>query len=191
MLKVLQTKVSGYSDGQLFEGLLDNKKDVLEYIYREFYPMVRQKIRQLGGQEDDARDIFQEGLLATWQNARSGKFVLQEGVRLSTYLVRVCHLRWLDKTKKASSRREQAVDAFQEQGTNDHVLSRWLKREDQVEFARMFAQLGERCQNLLRLFYFERQDLVSIALELNIGERSVKNEKYRCMQRLKKIYQQK
>ena len=147
MLKVGQAKTSGYSDGQLFNGLQNNQKDVLDYIYREFYPMVRQKIRQLGGQEEDARDMFQEGLLATWQNAKSGKYVLQEGARLSTYLVRVCHLRWLEKTNKASSRKEQAVEAYEERGTEDHVLSRWLKREDQDEFAKQFAQLGERCRN--------------------------------------------
>ncbi len=189
MLKVLQAKAKGYSDEQLFDGLLENHKGVLEHIYREFYPMVRQKIRQLGGQEEDARDMFQEGLLATWQNARSGKFTLREGVRLSTYLVRVCHLRWLEKTNKASSRKEQAVETYEERGTDDHVLSRWLKREDQDEFTRIFGQLGERCRNLLQLFYYERQDLTSIARELSIGERSVKNEKYRCMQRLKKVYQ--
>lgn len=189
MLKVRGTNKNEYTDQQLFEGLMANDQKVLEYLYKKMYPMVRQQILQLGGQEEDARDHFQEGLIATWQNARSGKFKLQANTRLSTYLVQVCKWRWLEKTKKASSRMEKNMDELQEQGENPGILTRWLKKEQQQQFRFFFRQLGERCQDILKRFYFSKESMKMIAEALGLEEKSAKNQKYRCMQQLKKIYQ--
>lgn len=150
--------------------------------------MARKQILAWGGQEDDARDVFQEGVIAMWQNARSGRFHLQEGARMSTYLVRICQHHWFEKSKKASTRREIRTDAIEDRGADPDFLIQWLDREAQEAFRYRFEQLGERCQELLRRYYYERESLRKIGEWLNLGEASAKNEKYRCMQRLKKIY---
>lgn len=188
MLRLFKTGNQEYTDQQLYQGMLDNDERVFEYLYRKFYPMIRRKIIQLGGQEEDTRDIFQEGLIATWQNARSGKFRLQDNTKLSTYLIQVCKWRWLDKTRKASSRLEQTLETQPERGESPTVLTRWLQAEEQMQFQQIFRQLGERCREILQRFYFLHQSMQQIAEAYNLGEKTAKNEKYRCMQRLKKIY---
>ncbi len=188
MLRVQSKRNKDYTDQQLFDGLLANDHEVMEYLYKKMYPMVRHQILSLGGAEEDARDHFQEGLIATWQNARSGKFQLQTNTKLSTYLVQVCKWRWLEKTKKASSRMEKHMDAPVEIGENPSVLTKWLEKEDQQRFNQLFNQLGDRCQDILRRFYFFKESMKQIAEALDLQEKSAKNEKYRCMQRLKKIY---
>lgn len=179
-----------FSDQELFQGMLRNDRTVFEDMYRRFYPMARKQIIQWGGQEEDARDVFQEGVVAMWQNARSGRFQLQSGARLSTYLVRICQHHWYEKSKKASTRREIRTETIEDRGADPDFLIQWLDQEAQDAFEHQFGKLGTRCQELLRRYYYERESLRTIAEWLNVGEASAKNEKYRCMQRLKKIYQE-
>ncbi|MDF9795462.1 RNA polymerase sigma factor (sigma-70 family) [Catalinimonas alkaloidigena] len=178
---------SEYDDSSLYQGLLKNDQSAFEYLYTQNFPAVRQLIFQYRGSEDDAKDIFQEGVIALWNNIRSGTYQLREGVKLSTYLIQICKLRWMDKMKKASSRYEVKQEVYMEPAEEAEVMVEWIDKEEQSQFQQQFAQLGERCQNLLKRFYFLKQSLQEIAEVMTIGEASAKNEKYRCMQRLKKI----
>lgn len=178
---------SAYDDTTLYEGLKNNEQFAFEYLYKNNYPAVRQLVFQYKGSDDDAKDIFQEGMIALWNNIRSGSYQLRPDVKMSTYLIQICKLRWMDRLKKASSRYELRQESYQEPAQEAEVEIDWINREEQSEFQQQFAQLGERCQTLLKRFYFMKQSLQEIADFLSIGEASAKNEKYRCMQRLKKI----
>lgn len=176
-----------YTDQSLYQGLLNNEADAFEHIYIKNFPAVRQQVQQYGGSEDDAKDIFQEGMIALWKNIRSGSYQLREGVKMSTYLVQICKLRWMDKMKKASQRYEVKQETYAEPSEEATVMVEWIDRENQTQFQQQFARLGERCQDLLKRFYFLKESMQEIAAAMSIGEATAKNEKYRCMQRLKKI----
>lgn len=180
-------QTSAYDDTTLYEGLKNNEQSAFEYLYKNNYPAVRQLVFQYKGSDDDAKDIFQEGMIALWNNIRSGSYQLRPDVKMSTYLIQICKLRWMDRMKKASNRYELRQESYQEPAQEAEVEINWINQEEQSEFQQQFARLGERCQQLLKRFYFMKQSLQEIAERLGIGEASAKNEKYRCMQRLKKI----
>lgn len=179
------------TDEAIIAGLRDaaNTRQAFDQLYRQIYPAVRQQVVRFGGNEDDARDIFQEGVLALWKNVREGRYELRAEVKLSTYLIEICKRRWIDMQKKASRRYERTLPVLPEVKEEPGFLTDWIDREDQAAFQARFGQLGQRCQDLLLRFYYERQPLREIAGVLGIGEASAKNEKYRCMQRLKQIFQ--
>lgn len=189
LLTVLMTtrNAQAYTDQSLYQGLLNNETTAFEFIYTKNFPAVRQQVQQYGGSEDDAKDIFQEGVIALWNNIRAGTYQLRENVKMSTYLIQICKLRWMDRMKKASHRYEIRKEDYVEPAAEAEVLADWIDREDQQQFQQQFAQLGERCQDLLKRFYFLKESLQDIARVMGIGEATAKNEKYRCMQRLKKI----
>jgi len=178
------------SDEEIYAGLIDPKgtQPAFEHLYQRVFPAVRQQVRAFGGNEDDARDVFQEGVLALWKNAREGRFTPRSSTKLSTYLVEICKRRWMDQRKKASSRYEQRSEALPEAIDEQNALDRWIDREEQEAFRQRFGQLGERCQQILSRFYYEKQSMSEIAQAFQIGEATAKNEKYRCMQRLKKLF---
>lgn len=164
-------------------------RTAFEQLYRQVFPAVRQQVTAFGGSEDDARDVFQEGVLALWNNVRNGRYEVRPDVKLSTYLVEICKRRWIDMQKKASRRYERSLPEVPEAPEEPGFLVAWIDREEQAAFQARFGQLGQRCQDLLLRFYYERQSLREIAGVLGIGEASAKNEKYRCMQRLKQLFQ--
>jgi RNA polymerase sigma factor (sigma-70 family) len=48
-------------------------------------------------------------------------------------------------------------------------------------------RLGDECKTVLQLFYFERKSMDVISKELNITSASVRNKKYRCMEKLRTL----
>jgi DNA-directed RNA polymerase specialized sigma subunit len=50
-------------------------------------------------------------------------------------------------------------------------------------------KLGENCQRILRLFYFEKKSMEVIAQEMEYtNAENAKNQKYKCLQQLKKYF---
>ena len=67
-----------------------------------------------------------------------------------------------------------------------HVLE-----EKKYRFAEnAFRELGERCQQLLQLFYVQKITFSVIATMMQFkSEKVAKNQKYKCLKKAKDIYQ--
>ncbi len=145
-------------------------------------------VTEAGGQPADAEDLFQDSLTALWRNLHSGNYTVREGVRLSTYLVQLCRNRWIDRTRKASFRRERHAEVLPERPEDEDAVSdRNLQIEEQAALDGLLAQLTGRCREILVSFYLDRKSLAQIAELHALTEASAKNEKYRCMKRLREL----
>ncbi len=188
MLRYLKTRAR--SDEELFAGLLTAEPQVFDHLYEITFPMVRRTLSERSCPPQEAEDLFQEALVALWQNARDGKYVLRSGTRLSTYLTQLCVNRWIDRTRKVAFRRTESHEAVPERGdanvtdADPEYLLRELRHERLDE---AFARLGDACRDLLKKFYFERCSLEEIAEERQVSTASAKTIKYRCMQRLRRL----
>mgnify|MGYP001595827228 CR=1 FL=1 len=56
-----------YIEESLLEGIRLHDSDTLEYIYKKFYPSVQAFVNNNSGNDDDARDIFQEAIVHVWR----------------------------------------------------------------------------------------------------------------------------
>jgi len=144
-------------------------------------------VRKNNGNSDDARDLFQEGVLALYVNIRQGRYQVQEGTRLSTYFCTLCRNLWISRLRK-----QQPVRSLEEgQEFSDLPYPETAEeQEHRITVLRAhFRQLGPSCQQLLNRFYYQRQSLREIAGELGLELASAKNKKYRCMEKLRSMYQ--
>lgn len=190
MLRQLKPRPRGLSDEELFAGLLTAEPQVFDHLYETTYPMVRRTLTERSCPPQEAEDLFQEALVALWQNARDGKYVLRPGTRLSTYLTHLCVNRWIDRTRKVAFRRTESHEVVPERGdanVTDEDPEYVLRELRHARLDEAFAQLGAACQELLKRFYFERLSLEEIAEERGVSTASAKTIKYRCMQRLRRL----
>lgn len=174
-------------DAALVIGIANNEAKALDQVYQQSFEQIKQFITQNNGSEQDAEDIFQEGLLAVWRNIKSGKYEHQRHVKLSTYVFQVCKYRWFEHLKSAkvkyNSRLNPEFDIAEE-----NSLAQLQEEEERASYLRnLFEQLGEKCQQILHLYYYKKLPLAEIAEQLDYTPQSAKNEKYRCMQRLKAL----
>ena len=168
------------------------ERRAFDHLYRNGLPLAAKTLREAGCPAADVDDFFQEALLALYQQVVDGRFELRSDTKVTTYLVRLCRNRWIDRTRRVEHRRTQLVDSHPESALGlggDEVEEEWQTREAQLQaLDAAFAQLGERCQHMLRRFYHDRVALADIAIERDITPSTAKNEKYRCMQRLRKLH---
>ncbi len=173
----------------LFQRLKDGNEQAFRILYKSTFPYVKQYVLANNGKEEDAEDIFQDGMIALWDNINLGKFEMREGVKISSYLSKICRYRWLERLKSAGHKKMATMpDHFEKEDEGTDMLNDMISKEEVNAFEDKFYQLGDRCQLILKLFYYEKKSMAEIAEITGMQAASVKNEKYRCMERLKKLF---
>ena len=155
----------------------------LTSVYRTIYPMVENYILDNSGTRDDAKDIFQDAMFILLKKIEKVDFELTS--KLSTFLFGIAKNLWLKKlTKKGVDKEEFKTELkFQETEDNDFIkLSRLKSIKNSLEM------LGEPCQTILVQFYYFKKSMIEIAEMLHYtNSDNAKNQKYKCLIRLKKM----
>jgi RNA polymerase sigma factor (sigma-70 family) len=155
------------------------------------YPMIRKMIRTQGGGSLDAEDIFQEALLLLVRNVRQPGFTLTS--KLSTYLYGIARYLWRDELRRRphSISLELLHDPKDLEALHDSEdfgpLTQAVEKEQQARLAeKVLNELGERCRELLLLFYHGGLKLKDIASKMGYNsENTAKNQKYKCIEAAK------
>lgn len=157
---------------------------VLKKIYRESFPVVRSYVLANNGSESDAKDVFQDSITNAWMNERQGRFIPDSENSIGAYVFTIAKHKWLDKLRSKSHRstmrlvRDEVEDKLLDSETVDDIDVEYLNR--------LYVGLDEKCQILLKKFYFEKMSMREIAVDLSVGEESVRTMKYRCVMKLRK-----
>jgi len=178
------------NEQKLLEGLAHNDRKAIEAIYKQHFNMVQSLILNNNGYPDDARDIFQEAMIVLFEKARSGSFELNS--QLKTYLYSVCRRLWLKRLNQ-QQRFSPEVDNLEETVPVEEDVERHEQRnKDFLVMEQSLKSLGEPCKSLLEAYYLEKKSMVDIAADFGYTNAdNAKNQKYKCLMRLKKIFGQK
>ena len=171
----------------LLEGLATSDKKAVETIYRENFNMVQALIINNNGSADDAKDIFQEAMIVLYEKVRSGTFELN--CQIKTFVYSVSRRLWLKRLQQqnrysAPGDNMEAVVPVEEE-LEDH-------EQRNAEFEMMenaINHLGEPCKSLLEAYYLQKKNMQDIAAGFGYTNAdNAKNQKYKCLMRLKKIF---
>ncbi len=171
----------------LLKGLAHNDSKAVELIYKENFNMIQSFILNNNGSYDEARDVFQEAMIALYEKSQTDSFVLT--CQIKTYLYSVCRRLWLKRLQQMG-RFTGSVDGFEETVAVEEDLETHEKRN--AEFAimdRALNSLGEPCKSLLQGYYLKKMDMNALAAEFGYTNAdNAKNQKYKCLMRLKKLF---
>jgi RNA polymerase sigma factor (sigma-70 family) len=159
----------------------------LKTVYKSYYPMIVHLICANSGTEQEARDVFQEGLIVFYERVRQKDFVLT--CKVKTYLYAVCRRLWLkrlsEKKKFVGSivSGEEFPEVEEEMNFIDEAEKRFMFMSQSLD------NLGQPCRSVIEDFYIHdlSMELISNKHGYTNAE-SAKNQKYKCLQRLKKLF---
>ncbi len=175
------------SEKEILEGLAVNDRKSVERIYKDYFNMVQSLIINNNGSADDAKDVFQEAMIVLYEKARSGNFELN--CQIKTFVYSVCRRLWLKRLQQ-QNRYSSPGDSMAEVVQVDDDLETHEQRNaefDMMENA--INHLGEPCKSLLEAFYLQKQNMQMIAAQFGYTNTdNAKNQKYKCLMRLKKIF---
>lgn len=176
------------TDSEIFKGIQQKDNQTFLHLYQTYKDRIISMVHKNSGTEEDAMDIFQEGIIALWTNIEKGKYQLQENAKIGTYLFALCRNIWISRLRKRKVTKEIDSDTDLLETTDIHALEEEYEKVNQL--TQLINRLGDACQKLLQLFYYDKSSLKDIATVMGITEKTAKNNKYRCMQNLRQLYNQ-
>jgi RNA polymerase sigma factor (sigma-70 family) len=148
--------------------------------------MIQALIVNNNGTSEDAKDIFQEAMIVLYEKVSAGNFELNCQIR--TFVYSVCRRLWLKRLLLQS--RFSISDAHEDLVVVDDDLDEHEKRHAGfLIMEKAMNGLGEPCKSLLEAFYLQKRSMQDIAAGFGYtNAENAKNQKYKCLMRLKKIF---
>lgn len=175
-------------DQILLEGVVNNDSKSLEKIYKLYFNAIQTFIINNNGNYDDARDVFQEAVIALYEKAKSGNFVLTS--QLQTYIYSICKRLWLKRLSKLNQYSLPLKDNMEEEIAVEDDLQRLSDKNVAFDIMeRTLNSIGDPCKSLLTAFYIDKKNMTEIAALFGYtNPENAKTQKYKCLMRLKKLF---
>ena len=175
------------TDSEVILGILNNSESVLKRLYVAYFPMVLQMIINNNGTADDAKDIYQEAIIILYNKIKAGDFELSS--KLKTFIYSVCRRLWLKRLSQMS-RFGGDIRDFQEYLHVEEDVDKHTEMD--IQFNKMESALqllGEPCKTIMEDFYIHNLSMQDICERFGYTNAdNAKTQKYKCLQRLKKLF---
>jgi len=170
-----------YTTEAILEGISMSNNDVLNYIYKKFFPSICNFIENNNGNEEDARDLFQEAVIVIYRKMKKEPLALS--CNFKTYIYSICRLLWLKQLEKRKNSNEINSEAILDNRL-DEVSQTYDQTEKYRLYQKHFQLLGVDCKKVLQLT-LEKISLQDIAEIMGYkSEKYAKKRKYQCKQML-------
>ncbi len=177
------------SDKALIKGIAEKDHTVLHTLYERYFPMICKMVLQNSGNEEEAKDLFQEALLVLYNKSKKKDFVLT--AQLQTYIYAVCRRLWLKQLQHRQKDPIYPGNAVEETmpDVEEDVEDHEQKEQQFEKMNEAMDQLGSPCKELLEDFYVNQLSMQQLVEKYGYTNTdNAKTQKYKCLQRLKKIF---
>lgn len=160
----------------VIRGIGEQNRELIQWIYENYYPRVESFVRQNSGTGEEAQDLFQECMFLLFQYSRRGS--RKEVENFSSYFYGMYRNRWLvhlARRKKRSESEEHAENVKDEEDDLRYLV-----------YLKAFEKLGEDCKEVLRQ-YIKGISTEELASVLKTSIDYAKRKKYLCKEKLKSI----
>ncbi|HEY2722620.1 MAG TPA: sigma-70 family RNA polymerase sigma factor [Chitinophagaceae bacterium] len=175
------------NEKELLQGLARNDRKAIEIIYRENYNMIQSLVLSNSGSAEDAKDVFQEAMIVLYEKVRSGRFELN--CLIKTYVYSVGRRLWLKRLQQMSHYAPILENLLDVVPVEEEIEEIEKINDEFQAMDKAIGSLGEPCKSLLEAYYLQKKNMQDIAVSFGYTNAdNAKNQKYKCLMRLKKIF---
>jgi RNA polymerase sigma factor (sigma-70 family) len=164
------------------EAGIKHREELFVELYKSCFPSVARYVSRMNGSLEQAKDVFQDALLAFYEKQRSGNRIAVANEK--GYLTGIAKHLWLKRYRQESNTVMWKA-----------VADKAPDEEAQPSSARILHYLetaGQKCMDLLRAFYYDKTDLSKIASEFGFsGVRSATVQKFKCLEKVREKIREK
>ena len=159
----------------------EDREKVFIKLYKSTFPGVARYVSKMGGSFDEAKDIFQDALVAWYEKVASEGFVLRSNEQ--AYLFGISKNLWLKKHKHNT--KYVPLDGFDAEDEEVEQLS-------DRKILNFLQIASKKCMDLLKAFYYDELPLVDAAGLFGFsGVRSATVQKYKCLEKVRETVKEK
>lgn len=163
------------------KGIADQDTKVITEIYKDILPGIIAWVKKNGGQEEDAKDLFQEMIISIYKKMKKGDFELT--CKFWSYALVVCRNLWFASNRKTD--RISYVEVVDDERVEiESDMQEEIERKEQyLLYRKHFQSLSDSCQQVMSLF-FAKVKMSEIAEKMKSTESYIKKKKFKCKEEL-------
>lgn len=175
------------TDNQIID-MLKQSSDNLDVLYNKHHNYCMFFMKKIHNDDALNQDVFHDALIVFYEKVLKPDFKLSCSIQ--TYLNSICRNQILVRFKKNSKHSEYSEEY-------DNRIEDWYepiegenseKMQATVKAIETLKELGGKCYDIMRRFFYDNQSMDKIAQELGYTNAdNVKNQKARCQKKLKEI----
>jgi RNA polymerase sigma factor (sigma-70 family) len=175
------------SDQEIIELLKDSSGN-LDIIYEKHKDYCMNFMKKINHNDELNQDVFHDALIVLNEKIKKEDFILNCSIQ--TYLNSICRNQILVRFKKNSKHSEYSEDY-------DVRIDDWYENLEMENNEKLRAgvtafeklkDLGGKCYEILRRFFYENHSMERIAYDMDYTNAdNVKNQKSRCQKKLKEL----
>ncbi len=175
-------------DSDIILAIKRGDKSALEEVYsKNRKAFIRWMSSRFKVSEEAGSDVYHQCILVFYENIVNGKLeILKCSIR--TYLLAIGKNKVFEMQRLEHKKSVLIGEDIPDLNQPDHE-----KQTDQlIKLSQKALQiLGDPCKTLLELFYYHKRSMQEITVQLGYkNENSTKNQKYKCLIKLRKLFQQ-
>jgi RNA polymerase sigma factor (sigma-70 family) len=173
-----------HTDEEILKGLRKRDREVIRYVYKEYYPTIKFLIISNSGSETDAEDVFQDAMVIIYRKIFENRLILTSSFK--TFLYSICRNLWLQRLDRKVFNYE-FLENENLTDMQDSIVLEFTENENEKYrlFQQHFLKLSEDCKKILRLF-MNKVPLREIAEIMGFKtEKYAKTRKFMCKEKLK------
>jgi len=183
----MRKEIDIITDIQIID-MLKESSDNLDVLYKRHRDYCMFLMKKINNNDELNQDIFHDALIVFYEKAIKTDFTLTCSIQ--TYLNSICRNQILVRFKKNSKHSEYSeeydgrIDDWYEQVDAENTE----KMQATVKAIELLKDLGGKCYDIMRRFFYDNQSMDKIANELGYTNAdNVKNQKARCQKKLKEF----
>lgn len=161
------------------------KRKSIQYLYTEYSDKVKSMIRNRGGNNEEAQDIFQDALIIFYQKVLENELT-GDNCNIGGFIMSVAQKMWYTK----ASRKEMMNRHHQNLRVDEKITTSYefiFSKERKGLMDKIFDMMGENCRKIIEYVIYENLSMKEIAQKLEYTSEDVaKATHYRCRQKLAK-----
>lgn len=181
----MKAKTRLMTDPELIAALRDGRAEkAFTQLYRQL-PDVIKLVRGYGGSRSEARDLFQDALVALYEKVADPAFRITGTT--AAYLYGTCRNLWLAELRTKG--KEAELKRLLKNAPNGDTAGAPMPESLLRLAEHAFEGLGAKCRELLSKFYLHHGSFADIAAELGFSsEGAAKTRKYKCLEQARAKY---
>lgn len=169
-------------EANLLSNLKSGENSSVKFIYKQYRNEGISFLQKMGLSDQDTEDVFQDAIISLLLNIKAGKF--RSDSKIKTYLFSIMKFKafsLLGNKKLAISSIEgldfksAPIEEYNEEPLNNIIAA--------------LNKIDDTCKTLLTGYYFDKEDLKTIADKLSLTYNFIRQKKMRCLKNLKSIYE--
>ncbi|MBC7391601.1 MAG: sigma-70 family RNA polymerase sigma factor [Opitutaceae bacterium] len=153
----------------------------LNYLYKSALPQITKFICMNNGDEDEAKDIFQDAVVSLFTTVKLGKYDTAKDV--NGFLFFVSRNLWINYVKRRGRQMDITKMHLSMYEENQEAVIITSEKEDQIN--QFLEKAGSKCRQVLKYVIYDDYSMKEIAKLMNFANEAVaKTTHHRCKQKL-------